>query len=196
MFSITGEAASCSLNSHGAGCPNSANAAPFAVSATPATANPNNRWPVDIFMPLALPVQIPNQHLAAVDTALQARYVPVVFKEVYLTRLKMQASLMLLCGNDGHAQTTKAIASLMTASSVSSILFRKGSRRRSAGASFRPRDHRLDSCVSVLRHRCLSTHERIRFCDIKLVAWIRYRSTTANCEVRFELSANHMRRGV
>ena len=58
MFSITGEPASCSLYSHGAGCPSSANAAPPAASATPATANPSNRrpiWPFDIFMPLALP---------------------------------------------------------------------------------------------------------------------------------------------
>ena len=58
MFSITGEAASCSVYSHGAGCPNSANAVPPAASAMPATANPSNRrpiWPFDIFMPLALP---------------------------------------------------------------------------------------------------------------------------------------------
>ena len=58
MFSITGEAASCSLYSHGAGCPSSANAVPLVTSATPATANPSNRrpiWPFDIFMPLALP---------------------------------------------------------------------------------------------------------------------------------------------
>ena len=58
MLSITGEADACRSNSHGAGCPtSSANAAPPA-SATPATANPNNRrpvWPIDIFMPLALP---------------------------------------------------------------------------------------------------------------------------------------------
>ena len=58
MLSITGVADSCSLYSHGAGCPNSANAVPPATSATPATANPSNRrpiWPFDIFMPLALP---------------------------------------------------------------------------------------------------------------------------------------------
>ena len=55
MFSITGEAASCSVTSHGAGCPISANAVPPATSAMPATANPSNRWPFDIFMPLALP---------------------------------------------------------------------------------------------------------------------------------------------
>ena len=58
MLSITGEADSCSLYSHGAGCPNSAKATPPAASATPATANPSNRrpiWPFDIFMPLALP---------------------------------------------------------------------------------------------------------------------------------------------
>ena len=58
MLSITGEADSCSLYSHGAGCPNSANAVPPATSAMPATANPSNRrpvWPIDIFMPLALP---------------------------------------------------------------------------------------------------------------------------------------------
>ena len=58
MFSITGEAASCSVHSHGAGCPNSAKAVPPAASAMPATANPSNRrpiWPFDIFMPLALP---------------------------------------------------------------------------------------------------------------------------------------------
>src|ERR1700692_560661 len=40
MLSITGVADSCSLNSHGAGCPNSANADQQATSATPATANP------------------------------------------------------------------------------------------------------------------------------------------------------------
>ena len=58
ICSITGVAASCSFHSHGAGCPNSANAAPPETSATPATANPSNRrpvWPFDIFMPLALP---------------------------------------------------------------------------------------------------------------------------------------------
>ncbi len=58
ICSITGDAASCSLNSHGAGCPSSANAVPLAASAMPPTANPSNRrpiWPFDIFMPLALP---------------------------------------------------------------------------------------------------------------------------------------------
>jgi hypothetical protein len=59
MFSITGDAACCNLISHGAGCPIiSANAVPLAASATPTTANPSNRrpiWPLDIFMPLALP---------------------------------------------------------------------------------------------------------------------------------------------
>ena len=58
MFSITGEPAPCSLYSHGAGCPNSANAVPPATSAMPATANPSKCrpiWPFDIFMPLALP---------------------------------------------------------------------------------------------------------------------------------------------
>src|SRR5216684_9394745 len=57
MLSITGEPDSCSVYSHGAGCPSSANAAPQVASATPATANPSNRrpvWPFDIFMPLAL----------------------------------------------------------------------------------------------------------------------------------------------
>ena len=57
MFSITGVAASCSLYSHGAGCPNSADAAPLAASATPPSANPSNRapiWPFDSFMPFAL----------------------------------------------------------------------------------------------------------------------------------------------
>ncbi|OIQ84198.1 hypothetical protein GALL_340010 [mine drainage metagenome] len=63
MFSITGVAASCSLYSHGAGCPTSANAAPLAAHATPATANPSNcrpLWPFDIFMPLALPLIKPK----------------------------------------------------------------------------------------------------------------------------------------
>ena len=58
MLSITGVADSCRVHSHGAGWPNSADAAPPAASATPATANPSNRrpiWPFDIFMPLALP---------------------------------------------------------------------------------------------------------------------------------------------
>ena len=59
MLSITGEADACKLSSHGDGCPtSSANAAPPASSETPAAANPNNRrpvWPIDIFMPFALP---------------------------------------------------------------------------------------------------------------------------------------------
>jgi len=41
MLSITGEADSCSVYSHGAGCPSSANAVPPAANATPATANPS-----------------------------------------------------------------------------------------------------------------------------------------------------------
>ena len=56
MFSITGEAAGCSVISHGCGC--AAKAVPPETSAMPATANPSNRrpiWPFDIFMPLALP---------------------------------------------------------------------------------------------------------------------------------------------
>ena len=58
MLSMTGVAAPCSLYSHGAGWPNSANAAPLTTSAAPATADPSNRRPIwlfDIFMPLALP---------------------------------------------------------------------------------------------------------------------------------------------
>src|SRR5205823_13697277 len=43
MLSITGEAASCNVYSHGAGCPSSANAVPHVTSATPATVNPSNR---------------------------------------------------------------------------------------------------------------------------------------------------------
>src|ERR1700681_2580187 len=46
MLSITGEADSCRLYSHGAGCPSSAKAAPQVTSATPATANPSNRRPI------------------------------------------------------------------------------------------------------------------------------------------------------
>ena len=56
MFSITGVAASCSVISHGLGC--APKAAPPAASVMPATVNPSNRrpiWPLDIFMPLALP---------------------------------------------------------------------------------------------------------------------------------------------
>ena len=58
MSSMTGVADCCSVYSHGAGCPNSANAAPLVASATPATANPSNCRPIwlfDIFMPFALP---------------------------------------------------------------------------------------------------------------------------------------------
>ena len=56
IFSITGVAASWSVYSHGLGC--CPKAAPPAASAMPATVNPSNRrpiWPLDIFMPLALP---------------------------------------------------------------------------------------------------------------------------------------------
>ena len=56
MLSITGEAAGCSVISHGWGC--APKAAPLAASVMPATVNPSNRrpiWPLDIFMPLALP---------------------------------------------------------------------------------------------------------------------------------------------
>src|SRR5216683_6693999 len=52
ICSITGVAAACSLYSHGAGWPISANAAPLIASATPPTANPSNRrpiWLLDIF---------------------------------------------------------------------------------------------------------------------------------------------------
>ncbi|BBB96119.1 hypothetical protein BE61_15420 [Bradyrhizobium elkanii USDA 61] len=63
MFSITGVTPSCSVCSHGAGCPISAKADPAATDATPATANPSNclpNRPIDIFMPLALPCIIPQ----------------------------------------------------------------------------------------------------------------------------------------
>src|SRR6187402_2782488 len=61
MKSITSVADSCSVHSQGAGWPSSANAAPLAASAAPATANPSNRWPIfDIFMPLALPKEVPQ----------------------------------------------------------------------------------------------------------------------------------------
>src|SRR6516165_9429822 len=58
MSSITGVADCCSVNSHGAGWPSSANAVPLAASAAPITANPSNRRPIwlfDIFMSFALP---------------------------------------------------------------------------------------------------------------------------------------------
>src|SRR3954447_19767383 len=63
MLSITGEADSCNVHSHGAGCPNSASAAPPVASATPATVKPSNRrptWPIDILMPLPLPSKVPQ----------------------------------------------------------------------------------------------------------------------------------------
>ena len=59
---MTGVAACCIVNSHGAGWPISANATPLTVSATPTTANASNRRPIwlfDTFMSFALPLIIP-----------------------------------------------------------------------------------------------------------------------------------------
>jgi hypothetical protein len=65
MFSITGEAASCNLYSHGAGCPISANAAPgssdIAATVNPVKQAPNR--PFDIFMSFALPSELPPQRV-------------------------------------------------------------------------------------------------------------------------------------
>ena len=77
ICSITGVAASCSLYSHGAGWPISANAAPLIASATPPTANPSNRrpiWLLDIFMPFALPSKSsPKGNLADRENAVTIR---------------------------------------------------------------------------------------------------------------------------
>src|SRR6185437_13728378 len=104
MLSITGEAEACRSSSHGAGCPtiSSANAAPPVSSERPAATTPSHRrplCPIDIFMPFVPPVKIPNKHLVAIDTGLTSALLTSRFlKQVYFTLLKMQASILLLCG--------------------------------------------------------------------------------------------------
>ncbi|MGN6411624.1 MAG: hypothetical protein ACTHK9_09260, partial [Nitrobacter sp.] len=95
----------------------SANAGPHAAAAATPNANPRNRRPnrrpsrpFDIFMPLALLVINPHQHLAAIDTGpTSALRTGRFLKGVYF---KMQAPFMLLCGNDESLSFTKKIASV------------------------------------------------------------------------------------
>ena len=57
-------------------------------------------------------------------------------KQVYFTLLKMQASILLLCGNNAPAVgRRRPIATPMTSSSLPSMVSRKCSRRRSVGRS-------------------------------------------------------------
>ncbi|HRO00647.1 MAG TPA: hypothetical protein PLX43_03945, partial [Nitrobacter sp.] len=62
-------------------------------------------WPIDIFMPLALLVINPHQHLTAFDTGpTSALHTGRFLKGVYF---KMQAPFMLLCGNHERDSLTR-----------------------------------------------------------------------------------------
>ncbi|WP_319797904.1 hypothetical protein, partial [Nitrobacter sp.] len=102
-----------------------ANAEPPAAAAANPNNNPRNRrpnrrpiWPFDIFMPLALLVINPHQHLRpSIRTPTSALRTGRFLKGVYF---KMQASFMLLCGNRESHVMTNIDCIFAEASSVSS----------------------------------------------------------------------------